>query len=378
MMIKTVAEIGQIVGCSTATVSRALNNSPSVSPKLRDAVLRVIKENHYKARRARRGAKSAASRDAMRQIEIILYRHTPMERISAAAGELAVGNLSSVPPSQLLSGPYRLSNSFYRQIIDGMLEELRRWDYEAVLRNCPNVSDSRFLQETNQPNKQGVLVVGEYGPDLEKFVDQCSHPLVLVDLIYPGARDVVTTDNQAGIGDVFDYLYSLGHREFGFVGGPDWVVGFAERYRAFQFKLAGAGIVLRPEWVYHGSNHIDQTARGVETILRQAHRPTAMICVNDCAALGVLRAASHAGLRVPDDLSVAGFDDQESAGMVTPALTTVRVPMTAMGRRAVRELMIQLQSHRQSGVPVSDRGAVIRLLPELVVRQSTAAPCVCS
>lgn len=376
-MIKTVAEIGQMVGCSTATVSRALNNSPSVSPKLRDAVLKVIKDNHYKARRTRRSAKSAAGRDAMRQIEIILYRHTPMERISAAAGELAVGDLSPVP-SQLLTGPYRLTNSFYRQIIDGMLDELRRWDYEAVLRNCPNVSDSRFLLETNQPNKQGVLVVGEYGPDLETFVGQCSHPLVLVDLIYPGARDVVTTDNQAGIGSAFNYLYSLGHREFGFVGGPEWVIGFAERYRAFQFKMAGAGIVLRPEWVYHGSNHIDQTARGVETILRQARRPTAMICVNDCAALGVLRAASHAGLRVPADLSVIGFDDQESAGMVTPALTTVRVPMTAMGRRAVRELMIQLQSHRQGGEFVAEGGAVIRLLPELVVRQSTAAPCACS
>src|SRR5690606_3173504 len=106
---------------------------------------------------------------------------------------------------------------------------------------------------------------------------------------------------------------------------------------------------------------------GVLEILKQPDLPTAFVCNNDWNAVGVLRAAELAGLRVPEDLSVVGFDDVSAAAMVTPALTTLRVPLRDMGVQALR----QLQVARTYPQPSGTRGCVIRLTPELVVRHWT-------
>ena len=96
-------------------------------------------------------------------------------------------------------------------------------------------------------------------------------------------------------------------------------------------------------------------------------RPGGLLCANDCAALGVVRGASSLGMRIPEELSVVGFDDQEFALLATPSLTTVRVPTGQIGRQAVRQLMLQLRVES----PRQERGCEVRVKTELVVRQST-------
>jgi len=358
-----------MAGCSIATVSRVLNNSGAVSAQKREAILKAIRETEFYTSRARRGGRRVQSKkENTGVIEIVLHRHSPVERLSMRHGELRVGPL--VPTKE--NGPSPRSfelNSFHRNIVDGAIEELSRWGFRAQIRMNSNLLDSALLADINGPDRSGVLLIGEYSNDLSQFVRHCMHPLVLVDIIGKGQPDVVTTDNFEGIREAFDHLYALGHRKIGFVGRRDEIIALAERYTAYKLKMTEYGLAIQPEWVYEGYDHIERTAAAVSEMLKHPDRPSALMCSNDCYALGVVRAASALNISIPGELSVMGFDDVDFASLITPPLSTVRVPVQEMGRQAVRQLMIQMKG----GSPAKTRGCHVRLLPELIVRESTAA-----
>lgn len=365
----TIAELSRLSGCSAATVSRALNNSGAVSAKARQAVFQAVRQTQYLQKHVARKRRRDGDTDSGNLIEVVLHRHQPYEAVTLDGNGLHTGPLKEFTNGGMLSVPKNVSTSFYRHLIDGVLAELEKSGHRAVMQASSNLLDPSLIADVGRVDRRGVLLLGEYSPDLSQFVDQCLHPLVLVDLIHDGPADVVTTDNMVGVSRAFDHVYALGHRKIGFVGKLDLVVAFAERYTAFKWKMAEVGLPLAPQWVHEGPNHIEATAEGVKEMLRQpaATRPTALLCANDCAAWGVLRAASAMGMDVPGELSVVGFDDEETSALVTPALTTVRVPSATIGRQAVRQLMIQIQM----GAVDQSGGCRIRLIPELIVRRST-------
>jgi len=368
-MANTVAAISRLVGCSPATVSRAMNNSGSVSPGVRAAVLRAMRESNYVPKSVKRRSQGAMMRPTKGDlVEIILHRHTPTEEITLGTDGIEVGPLHTFQDS--FSKPRRVATSFYRRMIDGAVEELSRWSLRGVLQLNSDLSSQLLQREVDLPDRCGVLLFGEYSSDLSQFVACCHRPLVLVDILHDGWPDSVVTDNVFGVSAAFDHLYSLGHRRIGFAGKLDDVLAFAERFTGFRMKMAEAGLAINPAWVHEGPNHIEMTGNAVQQILSQEPRPTAFMCSNDCAALGVLRAANNLGIKVPESLSVVGFDDEESASLVTPPLTTVRVPVEQMGRQAVRQLMLQMNLIDGPAA----RGCRVRMIPDLVVRQSTAAP----
>lgn len=374
-MNMTVAEIGRRAGCSSATVSRALNNSGSVSPKTREAVLNVLKQTAYPAKRqggrGRRFMKALSASDSG-LVEIIAHRQTPMEPIKMDHGRLSVGPLTAGTKNWVYSDSNgnKLSNSYYRRLMDGIVAELARWGHKAVLQTSNDLLSPEVLVDMNRTDRLGILLLGEYSPDQSAFIEQCTHPLVLVDIIHHSWPDIIAIDNFSGIFDTFNHLYGLGHRRIGFIGKRDGVAAFEERFMAYKLKLAEADLPLRMDWVFEGPNIIDLTAEGVKKILQRDDRPTAFVCANDVYALGVLRAASGLGVRIPKDLSVTGFDDEDMAAVVTPALTTAHVAFERMGALAVRQLMIQVETGLLERMP----GADIRLRPELIIRQSTAKP----
>ncbi len=374
-MKMTVTEIGRLAGCSGATVSRALNHSGAVSPKTREAVLNVLKKSAYPTRRTARHGKRFAgilSGEGPGLVEIILHRHSPLEPFRVNHGKLSVGpRTENVAEDWFYSSsqPFKLYNSYYRRILDGVVSELARWGHKAVLQSSHNLLDPAVLADMNRPDRLGILLLGEYSPDQTAFIEQCTHPMVLVDIIHQGWPDVVTVDNLAGIRAAFDHLHGLGHRRIGYIGRHPEVTAFEERFLSYKWKMTEAGLPVQPRWVYEGSAHIDATAEGVKTILQQPDRPTALLCANDMHALGVLRAATDLGLQIPGDLSVVGFDDEDVAAVVTPALTTMHVNFERLGVLAVRQLMLEVET----GLVERQPGAHIRVQPELVVRQSTAA-----
>jgi DNA-binding LacI/PurR family transcriptional regulator len=371
MSTATFAEVSRLAGCSVATVSRVINNNGPVSPQMREAILTALRETQYLAQRGAKRSRKPRGREMTGAVEIILHRHSPLEKLSLGGDRgLEVGPLKAGPDSpRAMSATYGLGQSFYRQILDGIVHELTDWGYRALIKLNADLLDPEFVADVNGPDRNGILLLGEYTPALARFAETCLHPLVLVDLIHRGSHDVVTIDNTAGITDAVEHLLELGHRDIGYVGKQEQDVAFAERFHAFQLRMVQAGLPIRPEWIYSDDSpsFIEQTAVGVKEILAQPKRPTALVCSNDCYALGVVRAAANMGISIPGELSVVGFDDVEFATMVTPPLTTVHVPLDEMGRQGVRELLIQIQA----GVRPKRRGHHVRLLPELVVRHST-------
>lgn len=366
-MATTVIEIGKLAGCSGATVSRVINNRGYVNPEMRDAVLNVLNRVNYpRSRTGRRGRPPGSVKTpAVNLIELLYFRDRPIERMSVRGGAVEIE--ANVPSSgeEIFSESYGLCGSFYRRIIDGVVGELGRWGMKGVVEFTESLATPSAITRVNKPDRAGVLLMGEYSPDLAHFVQSCVHPIVLVDIIENVPSDVVTTDNHAGMGEAFDHLYALGHRSIGYVGRRETSAGFRERFAAFKLKMVETGLPVRNEWI--GADfpcRIDEAEIAATRILLRADRPTALMCGNDVDALGVYRAASALGVRIPDQLSIVGFDDHESASLVTPALTTVKAPTIEMGAQAVRQLILQIRQPKQSPCRV-------RLVPKLIVRGST-------
>ncbi len=368
-MPPTIADVSRKVGYSAATISRVLNNSAPVSSEVRQAVMRAARESGYLAKRSSRRTiqRDAEAAPATQVVEVVWHWHSPVERVTVSEDRLNVGPLAHTDEQALLSPGFGLS--FYRSLLDGVLDELRQWGHKAVVQSNHDLLDPAFLADVNQPNKRGILLVGQFSADIARFVECCQQPLVLVDQIYRGWPDMVTIDNAGGMMSAFDHLYALGHRDIGFIGAEPDNPAFGERKMVFEWRMVQAGLALRAEWMYERTSHIQHTTEGATRILSLPHRPTALVCCNDNAALGVYRAAANCNIPIPRDLSVVGFDDIETSGLITPALTTVRVPTAQLGRQAVRQLMA-----RRPGKPATDTdGCEIRVRTQLVERASTAA-----
>ncbi|MCS7190114.1 MAG: substrate-binding domain-containing protein, partial [Fimbriimonadales bacterium] len=164
-----------------------------------------------------------------------------------------------------------------------------------------------------------------------------------------------------------EYLLELGHRRIGFVRGPQNQWSAQQRLEAYLATLAAHGITVEPDWIAQGSYEYAGGFAAAEQLLRVRPRLTAIVAANDMAALGVLDACAQHGVRVPKELSVAGFDDIPLAALAKPPLTTMRTPIHDIGLEAARALLHQIETGETLHGTKLFEG-------ELLVRESTAPP----
>jgi len=214
-----------------------------------------------------------------------------------------------------------------------------------------------------------ILVMSEVtGGQLEQLREP-GIPLVVVDPVNPPPADLpsVGATNWAGGLAASEHLLALGHRRIGAIGGPGDYLCSRARIDGYRSALERAGVPFDPALVRHGDfEHEGGFARGGE-LLGLAHPPTAIFAGSDQQAFGVYEAARQRGLRIPQDLSVVGFDDLPVSRWVSPPLTTVRQPLAEMGRAAAQMLGDLIE-----GTPL--RSSRVELFTELIVRESTASP----
>ena len=165
------------------------------------------------------------------------------------------------------------------------------------------------------------------------------------------------------------HLLQLGHKDIAYLGDRLGLHSDAQRLAGYGIALEEAGVPFRPELVVRGDGLPDGCIEGVNNLLSLRTRPTAIFCYNDMSALSALRVSFERGLRVPDDLSVIGFDDLFFASYLQPPLTTIRQPRREMGQQAM-EMIVALLAGKEI------RSRQIRVDGELIVRGSTAKPCV--
>jgi LacI family transcriptional regulator len=332
----TIRGVATAAGVSIATVSRVLNGRPDVAPETREAVLRAVREQGFSTNRNAR----ALSGGRTGLIGVTL----PM--VDAA---------------------------YFGSILSGASEALYEQDMRVVL--CPTLHqhdrEVTLLDRLVRGTTDGaVLMLPEESSAELKALQHQGFPFVVVDprVALDEGIPVVSAAHAAGARAATEHLLELGHRRIGAITGPrDWLAS-TERLNGYHGALGAAGILPDPALVA-GSDFrtgpLAESAAGA--MLDLAEPPTAIFAFNDNAAVSVLHAARARGLRVPEDLSVVGFDDSEQAAIVTPPLTTVRQPLAELGRMAVSVLLRVLENQRHDAVR-------IQLATKLVVRESTAPP----
>jgi LacI family transcriptional regulator len=331
----TIRQIADLAGVSIATVSRVLNGRNDVSDETREVVNRVIRENGYTANRSARG--------------------------------LSAGRTGLVGVLVPLVYP-----AYFSAILAGVAEALSEQDLRVVLSPTGHEHDREvtLLERLMHGLTDGALIVlpEESSEELERLVDQ-GYRFVVVDPLMPLAERIpsVSAAHTAGAHQAMRHLLELGHRRIAAITGPAGWVATEDRRRGYHAALAAAGILPEPELEVEADFEIAGGREAARHLLDLAQPPTAIFAFNDNHAIGAIQAARERDLRVPEDLSLVGFDDVEHATIVSPALTTVRQPLAEMGRTAVSLLIRLLERQRFETLRVE-------LGTRLVVRDSTAPP----
>ena len=329
----TIRDVAREAGVSVATVSRVFNDSGPVNEATRRRIQDV-------ARRLRYAPDSAARSLITRRT------HTLGVLLPDLHGEFFSEVIRGIDQTAQASGYHLLVSSSHNE----------RSEIEAALRAMRGRVDGLIVMT---PDVDAQVLVSNL-PE--------SHPVVLLNCAVEGtAYDTINVDNEGGAHAMTRHLVELGHRDVAFVRGPARNVDAAERLRGYRTALAEAGIAPREAYELPGDFTDAGGHAAARRVLELAPRPTALFCANDSMAIGALSGLRDAGVRVPDDIAVAGFDDIPIARYMSPPLSTVHVAIGELGARAMRVLLVAVE---RKGQHVRRRET---LPTTLVVRRSCGA-----
>jgi LacI family repressor for deo operon, udp, cdd, tsx, nupC, and nupG len=327
-----IGDVARRAGVSTATVSRALATPERVKPKTRDAVNRAVRETGY--------VLNVAARNL---------------RTSRTHAVLAI-----VPD---------ISNTFFSQVLRGISDTLRSHGYSLVIADTGNdpereLDHADFIQAGRV---DGVLLLN--GRLLSPHNAKRRHDVPTVSLcerIANSKLPLVETANREAARAMTERLLEQGHRRIGYVTGPPSNVLDHDRFSGYRDALAARGIAHDPALVQPGDFSIHAGEAAATAYLALPQLPDAVFACSDTMAMGLIRGFIAAGVAVPGDISVAGFDDIEFAAAYTPALSTVRQSRGEIGAQAAAMLVDLIEGRRP-------KSREVRLPAEIVMRDSTRA-----
>lgn len=332
-------DVAELAGVSIKTVSRVLNNEPHVQDQLRDRVRAAVKKLNYvpsRSARSLRGSKSYT-------INLICH--------SVRSAYVAAIQFGAVVACQELG--YQLSISLMEDLIGKPVRDIRVY----------------FERLKSAHNPDGVMLVAPFASDesIAYALQETEIPVVRIGPInMPNRGTLVQIDDYKAATQLTEHLLSLGHHRIGFVRGIEDQRATHIRYEGYCAALKAAGIQVEPRLVHPGKFDFQSGLDAGESLLSLQAPPTAIFASNDDMAAGVVTAASKAGLKVPNDLSVVGFDDSEIAVRMWPNLTTIHQPLQELGHIAIENLIKQL------GVQNLADDRTIVLDHEFILRESTA------
>ncbi|MGA9598645.1 MAG: LacI family DNA-binding transcriptional regulator [Acidimicrobiia bacterium] len=326
----TIADVAARAGVGVGTVSRVLNNSPLVSDRTRARVLAVIEEMNY--------------------------------RPSALARGLSIGTAGV-----LAAVVQRMTSASALQRLRGILDVASQAGFDVILHNVNSVDDYRDqVRGLLRPDRCAGGLLVSIKPDDEEIATLADNPVpvVVVDGRLPGISGLYVDDERGGR-MATEHLLALGHKRIAFVGEWEDTIGFrptAKRRVGYLKTMADAGVEIPGAYVRTGPHDHMVTRAATEALLALTEPPTAIVASADSHAMIVAETARAHGVRVPEDLSVIGFDDLEIAEHL--GLSTVRQPLYESGARGVRMLVEQMQTKVRTAEEVE--------LPlELIARTST-------
>lgn len=298
-MAVTIHDVATLAGTSTATVSQALNSPGRVSAETRRRVISAAKRlNYYPNLHARNLARRQS-----RTFGIIVSD---------------------------------IQNPFYPAVIRAFEARARRWGYEVTVSDT-NYSPRLMTRATERMLEQNVrgvaIMTSEMSPTLFKLLLGRNIAVTLLDIDSAAQNiSIIKFDYSSGLRQAVEHLFGFGHRHIAFVGGKS-LKSINARQTAFIDAIRKFG--LEPGPILSGNQSVEGGLAAGQKIARLSKRPTAVIAMNDLTALGLSKAFSRAGLRIPQDISVVGFDKTFLAEFFTPSLTTIDIHADRLGSLAV-------------------------------------------
>ncbi len=331
----SIKDIAKAAGVSHSTVSRALSDSPLVKAETKARIQRLAQEMGY-------------TPDAIARS--LVTRHTRTVGIVVTT----------------------ITDPFIAEEVQGLEDTAQENDYSVILASSASKPERELATvEMLRAKRVDSLIVtsSRVGALYLEHLERFGVPVVLVNNHNRQSGRYtfsVSVDNQHGGHLATTHLIQRGHRRIGYVSGPADHSDDAERLAGYRQALDESSTTFDPALVVHGNGRLDGGERALRTLARLAELPTAVFCYNDMTAIGLISAARQAGLSVPDDLAVVGFDDIPLAAHVYPSLTTVAQPQRDMGRQAMN-MALALMAADDSTMPFSD----IVVKGKLIVRASS-------
>lgn len=339
-MVKTstLQDVARVAKVSTATVSRTLSNPDVVSDATRQRVSDAVKVTGYRINRAARNLRTQRAHSVL----VLL-------------------------PD--------LANPFFSTILEGISRYLSQQGFSMLIASTKQVHDSgeRLIDYLDDARADGMIILdGGLDPEVVKMLEtapQAKRILFACEWVDGASFPSVRCENGQGARTAVTHLYDLGHRKIGHVAGPEGNVLMHSRRDAFIAELSNLKLELKPEWIIAGDFSLAAGCMAAQTWIALEDRPTAVFCASDQLAIGFIAELSRHGIKVPDDVSVMGFDDIDFAEQFIPPLTSIRQDRLMIGDTAAKMLMARiLASHEMS----LEHAAVLPV--SLIVRESTAPP----
>jgi LacI family transcriptional regulator len=338
----TIRELARLSGVSIGTVSRALNGYVDVRPETRERIMRLAEELDY--------TPSASARSLVTQRSHVLG-------VFLDTGE----------------GHPDLQHPFFHEVLAGVKQAAGAEGFDLLIfaseQPGGGYGHHTYVKRCRHHNVGGVVIMGvEHDEEEVRRLCASTIPCVGVDVELRGRATACVMSDNAGGGELaVRHLAEQGHRRIATIHGPVETRPGLDRLRGYRQGLEAAGLPFRGEYVLAGDFYVESGERMAERLLALPEPPTAIVAASDLMAVGALRAAAARGLRVPDDLSVVGFDDIMVAAHLQPGLTTLRQDKTGLGGAAARALLDRIAG-------AAEPPPVVTLPVELVVRGTTRPP----
>ena len=329
----SIKDIARAASVSHSTVSRALRDSPLVSAETTALIRKIAKEQGYTVSAVARG---------------LVTRKTK-----------TIGVVVTT-----------IADPFVSEVVSGIEQAANDHGYSVFLADSYADPDRevRVVQSFAERRVEGIVVTASrVGTIYLEILSELKVPIVLINNQRRGEfMHSVMIENVEASRQATQHLIGLGHRRIAYLGDQFGYQSDTERFAGYRQALEQAALPFLPELVVHGDGKPEGGVKAMAFLLGLPQAPTAVFCYNDMSALGALRCIHESGLRVPEDISLVGFDDLFFASYTQPPLTTVRQPRQRMGLLAM-EILLKLMSGQ-------DSTDTIEVPAELIVRESTAPP----
>jgi len=326
----TIKDIARMLNVSHTTVSRSLNDSPLISKETKARVLEIARKHNYTPN------VNAKSLVLSKSHNIGLFFSTLKEGTTASFFLCSVRGVTKI-----VNEPYKLVVEAVDELKE--LQYVKKKNFDGIILVSQDPQDDRFISHVID-NKIPIVVLNR---EVEKLI-----------------VNTVLTDDRQGAQETTEYLLDMGHRKIAFIEGKAGFKSTVLRKEGFEQVMNKMGVNVPGGFIERGNYDLESGYEAMQRLLQLKARPSAVFCSNDDMAIGAMKAISDKGLKVPDDVSLIGFDDNGISAYLTPAITTVRRPIEEMSREGATLLLNIMNNDKDNAI------RVIHLKTELEIRAS--------